>query len=138
MTIALSLSRIADEIFAQSALDAAARGHETPAALTLEHRAAIETLIVKLAAETAASLGPVVTATNLGDFDPADDIITIDCDVAQHEATAACLRTNIETAIAFGVLARATAGTDLQLARWYGSLAKTAALPVSPRIVRSA
>lgn len=138
MTLAISISRIADSIYAQSALDAAAHGIDTPAALTRAHSDAIENLIVKLTAETITSLGASVRSTNIGTLGPGDDIITIECDVAHHDATVACLRTNIETAIAYGVLARAIAGTALPLAQWYSTLAHTAALPVDRRIKRSA
>ena len=105
MTLAISISRIADSIYAQSALDAAAHGIDTPAALTRAHSDAIENLIVKLTAETITSLGASVRSTNIGTLGPGDDIITIEYDVAHHDASVACLRTNIETAIAYGVLA---------------------------------
>lgn len=138
MVLSLSISRIADSIYAQAALDAATRSIETPAALTRDHHSAITNLIVKLTAETISSLGPIVKKSTIDTLQPDDDIITIDCDVRHHDATVACLRTNIETAIAYGVLARATAGADITLAKWYASLAKTAAIPLNQRIRRSA
>ena len=113
-------------------------GIDVRAALTRAHSDAIENLIVKLTAETITSLGASVRSTNIGTLGPGDDIITIEYDVAHHDASVACLRTNIETAIAYGVLARATAGTALPLAQWYSTLAHTAALPVDRRIKRSA
>lgn len=124
MTIAISISRIAESIYAQSALDAANKGIEVPAALTRKHAKAIERLIRDVAAETIRSLGSAVSATNLTDDDFSGDIITIEYAIDHHEAAIACLRTNIETAIVCGVLARASAAADVDLAKWYESLAR--------------
>lgn len=137
MTLGLSISRIADNIYAQSALDAANKGMEVPAALTRAHAGAIRSLIVEVAAAMIGELGSAVLATNIGALEASDDIITLDYAIEHHDGTIACLHSNMETAIVCGVLARASASADIKLAEWYKALAKVSARSLPAKIRRS-
>lgn len=132
MIIALSISRIADSIYARSALDATTKGTDIPAAITRDRAEALHRVISDVAAETIATLGPSVLSTDLSD----SDIITIDYAISHADAAVACLRTNIETAIVCATLARITAASDLPLAQWYASLARIADTSLPGRIAR--
>lgn len=136
MTIAISIHAIEDRIYARSALDAAFRGADVPATLDRRHRRALAVLVTEVAAVIIGSLGPIVTATNVAEANCDSDIITIDCAVDHSDWRVSQLRTNIETAIVCGTLARATEGTDTVLSEWYRRLASAAALSLPARIRR--
>lgn len=137
MTLGLSISRIADNIYAQSALDAANKGIDVPAALTRAHARAIRSLIVEEATRIIGELGNAVLSTDIGSLDASADIITLDYDIEHHDSTVACLHSNMETAIVCGVLARASAAADINLAQWYKSLARLSARSLPGKIRRS-
>lgn len=133
MTISLSIRRIAESIYARSALDAATRGIDVPAALTRRNKAALHRLIADKALETIASLGNGVENISEG-----DELISFDYAVGHHEAEAVCLRTNIEANIVCSVLAQVSAAINIDLAQWYSSLVKASAGSLPKRIERSA
>ena len=137
MTIALSVKRIADSIYARSALDAAQKGIDIPAALTRRHDKALRRVIYDVIAEVVASLGCKVLSCDISEAQEAGaDIVNVDYAVDHADAEVACLRINIETAIVCSTLARLSTDTPA-LAQWYAALARLSDRSLPTRIKRS-
>lgn len=138
MTISLSVHRIIDAIYAHAALEAARRGGETPAMLTRSHRKALARVVLEQTGRVLSLMGSTVTSTTLDEamsHSETADIITVECAVGQHDGTVACLHTNIEAAIAAGVLAQAGMGTECE--QWYEAIRYAADSALPGRIERA-
>lgn len=126
MTIAISIERILDSIYAFCALDCATAASPRPSLPGLDDAPALRRLIRTNAASTVYRLHPQLSSPDL-DRGPEEDIITIDVADTVPADKAAMLRPTLEAALATGAMSVLWAGVDSGLAATYGWLSAEAA-----------
>ncbi len=108
-TVALSIERVLESVYAFCALDYFTSKEPRPEILGREQASALRRLISRAACELIYRLMPVAVGTNL-DIDSDDDIISIDLDIDSSDAPA--LRRTLEEALASSVMAVAWTGCN--------------------------
>ncbi len=108
-TIALSLDRVLQTVYAAAALDSINTLSAKPEILGVGQAAALRRLACNCAAQIIMKLMPAVTGTNLLDSDKDPDIITIDFNI---EGESPLLREALESALAEALLSTVWAGYD--------------------------
>lgn len=105
MTIALSISAITEDMYADSALSAILSDKSPSQALPLlthDRSEALRRMITVAAGIIALRIGGLLSAVNIPD-DPEDDIISFECDESCC-GTPESLRVHFETAVTFATL----------------------------------
>lgn len=124
MTIALSIDRILENIYALAAMDSYTRAEERPAVLGRGQAPALRRLITGAAARVIYAMAPAVTATNLSDIGADDDIVEINFDDAVEASGElyAGLRPLLESAVANAVMAAVWAPSSATLSDIYTTM----------------
>lgn len=111
-TIALSIDRILENIYAYSALDYYTTKNERPTILGRNEAPALRQLIRNSATSLIYRLTPPAIGWNLDD----EEIITIDFEIAENFAS---LRSYLESILAAQVMSVAWAGASTNLSNFY-------------------
>lgn len=124
MTIALSIDRILENIYALAALDSCTRRVERPGLLGRGQATALRRVITCQAARLVYSLLPVAQGTSLSNFDDNHDIIEIELDTAEGEEQLlySGLRPLLESAVANATMAAVWAPSSALLAETYTTM----------------
>lgn len=135
MTIAISLERITDCVFAHSSLEGLRTSR--PAILSRDNAPAIKRLALDSLATIIADTGLEIKKTNIDSIDPAtDDIVSFEIDSRQSDGRITLLRANIEATTVCAVLEQANA-TDTNAGQWCSRLRQKSALTLPPPIKRA-
>ena len=122
MTIALSVERVLDSIYAYSAIDYFTSGEDRPSVLGRDNSGALKRMASNAAAHIIFRLTPPAVATSLLD-EPDADIITVDFDADSPGMSN--LRPALESAVAAAVMSVAWAGKNSAMSDTYSRLCDT-------------
>lgn len=121
-TIAVSIDRILEGVYAHSAAHSINNDTERPEILGRDHKPMLSVLCRDTLAGIAMNLGPALVSSNLA-RDPMPDIITFEMRLPQF-LIPDMLRAAIETAGAAGILAKAWSGSTDPISERYTDICR--------------
>ena len=123
-TIAISIERILQSVYAMSALDHFNARHRP--VLGTDHRKALRRMVLDCTAQIVYRMTPPAVETNILDEDDEQDVITIDLELRSQPDWLPALRSTLENVLINKVYGTLWTGFDVNFANRYNKLADDA------------
>lgn len=127
-SIAISVDRILEGVYAHSAAQSIIGDIDRPEILGRDHKPMLRVLCRDVLTAIAMNLGSALSGSNMAD-NPMPDIIILDIELPQFTIPD-MLRAAIETAVAAGVLAKAWSGSNTPVYERYTDIWRMAAATI--------